>query len=110
MGIMGKTQGVKMEARPEPKATARNARSPSAGAAGGDAWVEDGSGAGARRQELPPGITPAEGAAAGSTVSVAAPVHLDGTHDLSLHVWQWAEKESSAAPGGASFFRSNSGR
>ena len=31
IGIMGKTQGVKMEARPKPKATARNASSPSAG-------------------------------------------------------------------------------
>src|ERR1039458_3217478 len=39
MGIMGKTQGVKMEARPKPKATARNARSPSAGAAGVDAMA-----------------------------------------------------------------------
>src|ERR1017187_4724813 len=110
MGIMGKTQGVKMEARPKPKATARNARSPSAGAVGVDAWVDDGSGAGARGSEYPAGITTAEGEAAGSTVSVAAPVHLDGTHDLSLHVWKRAEKESSAAPGGASFFRSNSGR
>ena len=28
MGIMGKTQGVKMEARPKPKATSRNAPRP----------------------------------------------------------------------------------
>src|ERR1039458_9948690 len=100
MGIMWKTQGVKMEARPKPKATARNARSPSAGAAGVDAWVEDGSGAGARGWGSPGEITTAEGAAAGSTVSVAAPVHLDGTHDLSLHVWERAEEEVSAAPAG----------
>ena len=30
MGIMGKTQGVKMEARPKPKATSRNAPMPCA--------------------------------------------------------------------------------
>ena len=53
MGIMGKTQGVKMAARPKPKATARNARSPSAGAAG----VDDGARAGACGSEYPAGMT-----------------------------------------------------
>jgi hypothetical protein len=36
MGIMGKTQGVKMEASPKPKATARNARRPSGCVEGAD--------------------------------------------------------------------------
>ncbi len=45
MGIMGKTQGVKMEASPKPKATARNARSPSGGGGGGGRCVGRGGGA-----------------------------------------------------------------
>jgi hypothetical protein len=89
IGIMGKTQGVKMEARPKPKATARNASSPSAGTPGaaGVAAVDAAAGSGARGSEYPAGITTAAGAAAGSTVRVAAPVHLDGTHILGLQVW-----------------------
>ena len=83
MGIMGKTQGVKMEARPKPKATARNASSPSAGGAAVDDWDA----AGACGSEYPAGMTIAAGEAAGSTVRVAVPVHLDGTHILGLQVW-----------------------
>src|ERR1035438_7569175 len=97
MGIIGNTQGVKMEARPKPKATARNPNSPSTGAAGVDDAapgvppVGDGVpgvvAAGTRGSAYPAGIATARAAAEGSTVSVAAPVHLDGTHILGLHVW-----------------------
>src|ERR1039458_5342235 len=87
MGIMGKTQGVKMEARPKPKATARNARSPSAGAAG----VDDGAGAGACGSGDP----------AGGTTGVGAPVHVEGPAGLALPGRLGGEKgKSGGARGG----------
>src|ERR1017187_2523106 len=106
MGIIGNTQGVKMDARPMPNATARNASKPSAGAVP----VDVPAGPGAAGSEYPAGMITAAGPAAGSTVNVAAPVHFDGTHILGLQVWKRAEKESSAAPAGASFFSSSSSR
>ena len=80
---MGKTQGVKMEARPKPKATARKARSPSGCVEGAD----DDEAGGRRRLGVAGGNDDGGGAAAGSTVRVTLPVHLDGTHMLGLQVW-----------------------
>ena len=83
IGIIGKTQGVKIEARPKPKATSRKAPSP---------WCRR-----PRRRRRPAGggrlgfgVAGGNGdaaAAAGSTVRVAVPDHRDGTHCVSLQVW-----------------------
>src|SRR5207248_10809588 len=75
MGIMGKTQGVKIVSRPNPKATARNgARSPDAPVAG-DA-LSTGAAAGSA---YPAGIAGgATAAAAASTVNVAVTFFVTG--------------------------------
>src|SRR5215831_6210789 len=77
MGIIGKTQGVKIDASPKPNATSRNAarlwsegRGPESGR-GGDASV------------YPAGM--ARASAAGVTGTL--PDHRDGTHCVSLQVW-----------------------
>jgi hypothetical protein len=45
MGIIGKTQGVKIEARPRPKAVRRNGSNPEGGSAAVDEVVEEVAGA-----------------------------------------------------------------
>src|SRR5882757_1081701 len=96
IGIIGKTQGVKIEANPKPNATARNpARlSDAAGALPG--------GGGGTASLNPAGMTTEE-VAAGSILTVAVPAHLDGTHILGLQTWYLAATASSAGPAGASF-------
>ena len=80
MGIIGNTQGVKMEARPNPKATSRNAartRLPR------PAWRLGRLGLGVSRRNR---ALPAAGAA-GSTVKVAAARPAPRHALLSLQVW-----------------------
>ena len=79
MGIMGKTQGVKMAARPTPNATSRKAPKPcvSCAALGG-----------APPALNPAGIAGAAACAAGSMVRAALAVNRrGGMHTLSLQVW-----------------------
>ena len=78
IGIIGKTQGVKMEARPKPKATSRNAPSPCCWAAGADAAP-----GGARA--VSPRSSRREWSSA-PAVSGAVPDQRDGTHCVSLQV------------------------
>ena len=80
MGIMGKTQGVKMEANPKPNARARNAPQPE-GCAGASGEL-----AGALASAYHAGMAGAAAAAPGSTFSFAVPVHRPGTHVVALQV------------------------
>src|SRR5450432_1731701 len=106
MGIMGNTQGVKMEARPKPKATSRNAPRPATAGVLAAPWAAPG----ATGSAYPAGMATAAATAAESTFNVAVPDHFEGTHIFGLHVWYRAESESSAGPAGASFFNSISTR
>jgi hypothetical protein len=83
MGIMGKTQGVKIQASPAPKATSRNAPQPCASGDGTAADAADGGWASAN----PAGMARDGAGAAGSTVSATVRVHLPGTQRESLQVW-----------------------
>ena len=78
MGIMGKTQGVKIAASPKPNATSRNAASPPAAA---------GAAAPGLASLNPAGMLTAAIFAAGSMVTAAVTVSRPGTHSLSLQVW-----------------------
>src|ERR1035438_1414481 len=77
MGIMGKTQGVKMQASPRPKATSRKAPQPWE-AGGGTAAEEDGGGwcGGSRIDDDPSRAGPLAGYATGVVAGLVA--DLDG--------------------------------
>src|ERR1051326_8441291 len=101
IGIIGNTQGVKIEAKPNPKATSRNEAILSAAPAGAGVSLEGG---GALASVYPAGISRAPAAAAESIFTRASPVHLPGTHWVSLQVWNRPLTVRTAGPAGASFF------
>src|SRR5438874_11981943 len=98
IGIIGKTQGVKIVASPKPNATARKAANPSS-------FVDGAPGAaGGLASTYSAGITGEDEGTAGSTLRAALFSHLLGTHCLSLQVWYLPLTASSVALAGASFF------
>ncbi len=97
MGIIGKQHGVKMDAKPKPKAASRNSVQLCAGAA-----APPGVGAGGFTSVNPGGSAMAEAFTAGSIVRFAVPDHLPGMQVVSLQVWKRAAISSAAAPAGAS--------
>lgn len=82
IGIIGKTQGVKIARSPNPKATNRNAARPWSWADG--AGVAPG--AGGLASTYSAGMVTEAEVAAGSIFRLAAPVHFPGTHCVSLQV------------------------
>ncbi len=80
IGIIGNTHGVKMDARPNPKASARKPGHPSADAAS--------AGLAARgfTSENPEGMAGAAAAAEGLIVSANWPVQCAGSHSEALQV------------------------
>jgi hypothetical protein len=88
MGIMGKTQGVKMAARPKPKATSRNAPRPWVSGRGRPGGRPRTWGSAPLTSVYPAGMAEAAARAAGSMVRVALAVRRrGGMHTVSLQVW-----------------------
>src|SRR5579863_9585833 len=99
MGIIGKTQGVKIDARPNPKATRRNEAMFSS-----EPLVAGGEGGGALASAKPAGMSGAVAGVEGSTFRATSPLHFPGTHWVSLQVWNRPLTERFAGPAGTPFF------
>src|SRR5579883_729342 len=101
IGIIGKTQGVKIAASPNPKASTRKAASPSFPAAPPAAALVAAPGF---ASIYPDGIAAATACAAGSTFTVALIRRvLGGIQTVPLHVWYRGSKVIVSGPAAALF-------